>query len=59
MWEKLLNIDKTSVCPNFPHRLSNNRHRYTIAVQDRIFKIKKNPNYIKKKDKLNEKLKTN
>jgi hypothetical protein len=35
-------------------KLSNNRHRYTIAVQDKIFKIKKNPYYQRKKKRNNE-----
>ena len=49
MWEKLINLEKNATCPNFPHKYTNNKHKYTIAVQDRIFKVKKNPNFIKKK----------
>ena len=32
-----------------PHKFTNNRHKYEIGVQDRIFKIKKNPLYIPSK----------
>lgn len=46
MWQKLLNIEKTQNCPTIPHKITNNRHKYEIQVQDRIFKIKKNPLYI-------------
>jgi hypothetical protein len=54
MWEKLINIEKCQHCPPTHPRDSNNKNRYTIAVQDRVFKIKKNPFYIQKK-KENEK----
>lgn len=46
MWEKLINIEKCSSCPPIPPRDQNNKNQYTIAVQDRIFKIKKNPYYV-------------
>ena len=46
MWEKMLNIEKTTVCPNHPPRYWNNKNRYNIAVQEKIFKIKKNPTYM-------------
>ena len=49
MWEKLINVDKCGTCPPSDHKLSNNRNRYVIAVQDKMFKIKKNPVYIKSK----------
>ena len=49
MFEKLLNVEKTVNQPCVQHKHTNNRHRYSISVQDRIFKIKKNQNYIKKK----------
>lgn len=51
MWEKLVNLDKSVNCPPqfCDSKLSNNKHRYSIAVQDRVFKIKKNPYYHKKK----------
>lgn len=45
MWEKLLNLEKTPVCPSCPLRFQNNKNRFNIAIQDKIFKIKKNPNY--------------
>ena len=46
MWEKLLNLEKTQMCPTVPPRYLNNKHRFQIAIQDKVFKIKKNPNYI-------------
>jgi hypothetical protein len=49
MFEKLLNVEKVANMPSVPHKHTNNRHRYNIIVQDRVFKIKKNQNYIKKK----------
>ena len=49
MFEKLINVEKIQNQPAVPHKHTNNRHRYSITVQDRIFKIKKNPSYIKKK----------
>lgn len=45
MWEKLLNLEKTAVCPPQPARYCNNKSRFNIAVQEKIFKIKKNPCY--------------
>ena len=42
MFEKLLNVEKTVNQPSVQHKHTNNRHRYSISVQDRIFKIKKN-----------------
>jgi hypothetical protein len=49
MWEKLINVEKVEKCPNSNPNLSNNKHKYNICVQDRIFKIKKNPLYKEKK----------
>ena len=49
MWEKLLNIEKQSTWPSCEHRNTNNRNRYTISVQDRMFKIKKNATYIRQR----------
>ena len=46
MWEKLLNLEKTAVCPPHPPQYQNNKHRFSIAIQDKIFKIKKNPCYM-------------
>jgi len=46
MWEKLVNIDKQINLPKEEARFLNNRHRYSIIVQDKFFKIKRNPNYI-------------
>lgn len=45
MWEKLLNIEKMPICPSCPLRFQNNKHRFNIAIQDKVFKIKKNPTY--------------
>ena len=45
MWEKLLNLEKVAVCPQLPPRYQNNKSRYSIAVQEKVFKIKKNPCY--------------
>ena len=45
MWEKMLNIEKTPICPMCPLRFQNNKHRFNIAIQDKVFKIKKNPTY--------------
>lgn len=45
MWEKLLNLEKMAVCPPQPLRYCNNKNRFNIAVQEKIFKIKKNPAY--------------
>jgi len=45
MWEKLINIDKVNNCPKDDHRFTNNRHRYSVTVQDKCFKIKKNALY--------------
>lgn len=45
MWEKLLNLEKVPVCPPCPLKYQNHKDRFNIAVQDKIFKIKKNPNY--------------
>ena len=45
MWEKMLNLEKTPVCPPQPVRFCNNKNRFNIAVQEKIFKIKKNPCY--------------
>jgi hypothetical protein len=49
MWEKLINVEKVEKCPNSNPNISNNKHKYNICVQDRIFKIKKNPLYKEKK----------
>lgn len=53
MWEKLLNVEKTSNCPPTMHKHTNNRHQFLITVQDKVFKIKKNPNYLKSKAEKN------
>lgn len=45
MWEKLLNLERTVACPPPPTGCLNNKNRFNIAVQDKIFKIKKNPSY--------------
>ena len=45
MWEKLLNLERTAACPPLPTSYQNNKNRYNIAVQEKIFKIKKNPCY--------------
>ena len=45
MWEKLLNLERTSSCPPPPAGCLNNKNRFNIAVQEKIFKIKKNPSY--------------
>lgn len=47
MWEKLWNVEKHVNGPTPEHKHTNNRHKYAIFVQDKIFKIKKNPSYIK------------
>lgn len=47
MWEKLWNIEKNVNGPTLEHKHTNNRHKHAIIVQDKIFKIKKNANYIK------------
>jgi len=49
MWEKLVNIEKLEKCPSSKPLLANNRCEYTICVADRVFRIKKNPYYIKEK----------
>ena len=49
MWEKLINVEKVQNCPPTHPKNANNKNRYTISVQDRVFKIKKNPLYIHKK----------
>lgn len=46
MWEKMLNIEKTLICPTHPPRYWNNKNRYNIAVQEKVFKIKKNATYM-------------
>ena len=43
MWEKLINIEKCEKCP--PAKFANNNNEYMICVQDRVFRIKKNPFY--------------
>jgi len=49
MWEKLINLEKTSSCPNWAQRFANNRHEFTITVQEKIFKVRRNANYFKNK----------
>ena len=46
MWEKLLNLEKATSCPATEGKLTNNRHRYNIVVQDKVLKVKKNPAWI-------------
>ena len=44
-----MNIEKQSLWPTCDHIHTNNRNRYTISVQEKILKIKKNSNYIRAK----------
>ena len=53
MWEKLMNVDKTPNYPSTVHKYTNNRHQFLITVQDKVFKIKKNPGYLKSKAEKN------
>ena len=46
-----MNIDKQSTWPSCDHKHTNNRHRYTISVSEKIFKIKKNQSYIRNNKK--------
>jgi len=43
MWEKLLNVEKVEKCP--ATKYPNNKHETTICVENRVFRIKKNPYY--------------
>ena len=43
MWQRLINLEKETISnvAKFP----NNKSTYTIQVQDKIFKMRKNPAY--------------
>ena len=43
MWQRLANIEKEAI-PN-PNKHPNNKSLYTIQVQDKIFRMRKNPAY--------------
>lgn len=56
MWEKLANLEKQNA-PNFDKKYANNKNKYLINVHDRVFKVKRNPDYHYSQKLLNKKQK--
>ena len=43
MWQRLVNLEKETI--SNVTRFPNNKSKYTLQVQDKIFKMRKNPGY--------------